>query len=93
MNNKITLESLVMDLKRVALGYQRNSIKMADRFYEESIKRKQEVDTTVLKPYLVNILKKIELIKNEDKSKAAEDALLYCILIQNYTQKFLAISE
>ena len=89
MNNKISLESMVMDLKRVALGYHRNSLTMAKRFYEEALKRKQEIDTTTTKPYLQAILEKIETLQNQSKEKIAEDALMYSVLIQNYTRKFL----
>ena len=86
MNNKVALESLAMDLKRVSLGYQRNSLKMADRFYEEAIKRSNEVDTSNVKEYLKNILKNIHSLKNIAPEKIAEDALMYSTLIQNYTQ-------
>lgn len=86
MNNKIALESLVMDLKRVSLGYQTNSLKMADRFYEEALKRSNEVDTSIIKEYLKNILKNVHQLKDAPPEKIAEDALMYSTLIQNYTQ-------
>jgi glutamine amidotransferase PdxT len=89
MDNKTTLESLAMDLKRVAMGYQRNSLKMATRFYEEARKRKNEVDMTKTKPYINNVLSKIELLDQENNEKKAEDALMYSTLIINYTQTFL----
>ena len=86
--NLIILGSLAMDLKRVSLGYQHNSMGMAERFYEEALKRKREVNMEIIKPYLKTILEKIELIKNEDNGKVAEDALMFSTLIQNYTQVF-----
>lgn len=86
MNNKIALESLAMDLKRVSLGYQRNSLKMADRFYEEALKRSNEVDTQVIKSYLKKILTNIKTLKNSPPDKISEDALMYSTLIQNYVQ-------
>lgn len=89
MNNKIPLESMVMDLKRVALGYHRNSLVMAQRFYEEALKRREELDMTTIKPYLRPILEKIETIQKQSNEKIAEDALMYSVLIQNYTRKFL----
>ena len=82
--NKIALGSLAMDLKRVALGYYRNSTKVAEIFMEEALKRKKEVDVTSVKPYVKDLLSKLEYIKNEkDKQKVAEDALMYSILFQN----------
>lgn len=89
MNNKIALESLAMDLKRVSLGYQRNSLKMADRFYIEALKRKSEVDLSTIKNYLKNILKNIETLRDSTPEKIAEDTLMYSTLIQNYTQRNL----
>ena len=82
--NKIALGSLAMDLKRVALGYYRNSTKVAEIFMEEALKRQKEVDVTSVKPYVKDLLSKLEDIKNEkDKQKVAEDALMYSILFQN----------
>lgn len=89
MNNKFILESLVMDLKRVALGNHRKSFGMAKRFYEEALKRKNEVDTSSVKSYLLDILEKIEKMKDKDPEEISEKALMYSTLIQNYTQKFI----
>lgn len=90
MNNKIILESLSMDLKRVAIGYHRGSIKMAERFLEEAFKREKEIDRSTLKPYMVNILNQMESSLNkEDKSVVSETSLLMSTLVQNYTQTFL----
>jgi hypothetical protein len=89
MNNKYILESLSMDLKRVAIGNQRKSFVMAKRFYEEALKRKQEVNMTSLKSYMVRILDNIENLKNKDPEFISELALMYSTLIQNYTQKFI----
>ena len=84
MKNKIALSSIAMDLKRVALGYHRGSYSMAEKFLDEALKRRQEVDSSLLKPYLVKLLKDIDKIKKESKKdKAAEDALLYSTLFQN----------
>ncbi|MDO8570329.1 MAG: hypothetical protein Q7R97_01980 [Candidatus Daviesbacteria bacterium] len=41
---KLIVESLAMDLKRVALGLYRGSNIMADRFKEEALKRSQELE-------------------------------------------------
>lgn len=88
MNNKIALESLAMDMKRVAIGYNRNSTHMAQRFYEEALKRKQEIDVKSVKPYVRNILDKIGKLKDQPQNHIADNALLYSILLQNYIQTF-----
>jgi len=83
MKNKQILGALAMDLKRAALGYFRGSNLMAERFFEEALKRKNEIDIDELKPYLIKYLNKIENVKKENNDKAAEDALLYSTLFQN----------
>lgn len=84
MNNKIVLESLAMDLKRVALGQFRGSMTMAQRFYEEALLRIGELDMQEVKPYMQKILQHVKQLRED-----ADNALLYSTLIQNYTQKFL----
>lgn len=78
MDNKQLLSALAMDLKRVALGLYRKSDATAARFLIEAMKRKQEIDTQKLLPYMQQILTKV----NEDIN--AEDALMYSTRIQNY---------
>lgn len=78
--NKFILESLASDLKRVALGLHRGSNAMAQRFLEEALKRKKEVDMKNVAPYIK------KLLNNLDKKIDADDALMYSTLIQNYTQ-------
>jgi hypothetical protein len=83
MKNKMIFGSLAMDLKRTALGYHRGSDKMAENFFNEAIKRKNEIDKKTTKPYLIKILKNIENIKNEKREIAAENALMYSTIFQN----------
>lgn len=83
MNNKQTLGALAMDLKRVALGYFRKSPLMVEIFFQEALKRKGEIDYKNIKPYLTKFLNNIDGLKEEEKEKAAEDALLYSIIFQN----------
>lgn len=80
MKNKYILESLASDLKRVALGLHRGSNIMAQRFLLEARNRKMEIDTKEVAPYI------IKLLNNLDKDVNAETALMYSVLIQNYTQ-------
>ena len=82
--NKIALSSLALDLRRVALGYYRGSNKMAERFFDEALKRKAEIDVSEFKPYIGSLLGKFEQIKLESENgKKAEDALMYSVLFQN----------
>lgn len=89
MNNKIALESLSMDLLRVAVGLNRGSIKMAETFQKEALKRKSEVQLNLLKPYMQKILSNIDNLPNDNDSKA-EFALMYSTLIRNYCTYYLA---
>lgn len=86
MKKNIELESLVMDLKRVALGYHRGSITMAKNFSKEALKRKKEIiKNTSLPLYVKNILERIEkLFQTKDIEKIAEDSLMFSTLLQNY---------
>lgn len=88
MNNKIALSSLALDLKRVAIAYHRKSEKVAERFFDEALKRKKEIDLSKIKPYVAVLLSKFESIKLEkDHQKRAEDALMYSFLFQNAALK------
>lgn len=77
-----------MDLKQVALGYYRHSFGMAQRFYEEAIKRRNEIDITSCKPYIQNVLQRIDSLQQKSPDVAAEDALFMSTLFQNYPQTF-----
>lgn len=80
MNNKYILESLASDLKRVALGSHRGSNTMAQRFLDEALKRKEEVEIEQIAPYMKTLLNKLNAKIDSDK------ALMYSTLIQNYTR-------
>lgn len=89
--NKIAIESLSMDLLRTALGYHRGSIKMADRFKDEALKRCSEIIISELRPNFARIVNKIPpALSNSDKDRLAEDALMYSILCKNYARKYLS---
>jgi hypothetical protein len=83
MDNKQVLGALAMDMKRVALGYFRGSTSMANIFFQQALKRKNELKHKDIKPYLVVLLNKMDKIKKEERSKAAEDALFYSTIFQN----------
>ena len=78
-----------MDLLRVAKGLYRGSDKMAERFLEEALLRKEEVNQDEIKPYLRRILMRMEKsLKSFERERRAEDALMYSTLIRNYSQRF-----
>ncbi len=83
MKNKQALGALAMDLKRVALGYFRGSTEMADKFFIEALKRREEIDGNTLKPYLRKLLHDMESISKNEGKKAADEALFYSTLFQN----------
>lgn len=89
-NNKIAIESLSMDLLRVALGYHKGSNKMADRFSKEALKRIDEVDHSMVRPYFTRWLKIMpNAISNKNKDVVAEDALMFSTITKNYAKKYL----
>ncbi len=84
MDKKVILGSLAMDLKRAALGFHLGSYAMAQRFLDEAVSRKREYKGKGLKPYMVQILDRVEKLKSQPKEKLAENALTYSTLIQNF---------
>lgn len=88
-NQKIIVESLAMDLKRVALGLHRGSITMANRFKEEAFKRTAELEQQRTDAYLSKLVKGMKNRLSRDSDRVAEDALMYSTLFQNYAIKIL----
>lgn len=86
-DQKIIIESLAMDLKRVSIGLQRGSKNMAKRFFQEALIRKSEIDQRTVPSYIRNILSKLDAKRIDEKF--AEDALMYSILFQNFAQRKL----
>lgn len=88
MNNKIAIESLSMDLLRVANGLHKGSYNMAKRFSDEALARSAEINTKEVKPYFAKVLHNINVcLSNQPKERTAEDALMYSILCKNYAEK------
>lgn len=84
MNQKIIVESLAMDLKRVALGLHRGSFAMADRFKEEAFKRCNELNSLDKNKYLEKLLKQMKSRITNNSERTAEDSLMLSTLFQNY---------
>ena len=84
---KILIESLAMDLKRVALGLHRHSLPTAKRFKEEVLKREAELESQKIDDYVKRLLDGSRKALQNDNERAAEDALMYSTLFQNYRIK------
>lgn len=87
MNQKIIIESLAMDLKRIALGLHRGSFTMAKKFKEEALERQKELKKQEINDYLRRLLEKSTQALNNEGDKTAEDALMYSTLFQNFVLK------
>jgi len=74
-NQKIIVESLAMDLKRVSLGLYRGS---------EALKRSHELESQTLNSYLKILIQRTKKVLKSDKQRVAEDALMYSTLFQNF---------
>lgn len=85
--DKLILSSIAMDLKRVALGYYRKSDKMADRFLEEAMKRREEINLKKIRPSLKKLLEGLDKMISKNNDARAEDALMYSTLFQNAALK------
>lgn len=84
----VSLSSISMDLERVAMGYQRGSTAMANKFLEEALTRRSEIDKNQVNPYIKKLMDALDGIAQEkDTQKKAEDALMYSILFQNAALK------
>lgn len=83
-----SLGALALDLKRVSLGLQSGSSAMAERFMQEAMARKKEIDTSSVDTYIVKLLDRMEeSFRIPDRLKKAEDALMYSTLFQNVVFK------
>lgn len=84
---QVIVESLAMDLKRVALGLQRGSVAMAERFKAEALRREDELEKIADDEYVLKIItgSRQSLLSNSEAM--SEDALMYSTLFQNYAQK------
>lgn len=81
MNDKQLIGALAMDLKRVAMAKHSGSKKVAERFWQEVIKRKEVVSKIKLPKYLSNLYDYLE--NNNDK----DNLLMYSVILQNYATK------
>lgn len=87
---KIIIESLSMDLLRVALGLHRGSYNMAKRFQEEALKREDELQDFELPPQLKKLLARSRPVLESANQNNAEDILMYSVLFQNFARKYFS---
>lgn len=84
--DKIVLQSLASDLKRVALAIQRNSSHSSLRFQQEALRWLNESKGKISKKddSISKLLAKVERCLQEDNDlNKAEDLLMFSTLIQN----------
>ncbi|MDP2861018.1 MAG: hypothetical protein Q8N98_04910 [bacterium] len=85
MKNEIIISSLAMDLKRAAIGLNRGSLKMAEKFCAEAAERRQELDVSNLKQYVKNVIFEVEkMFAQKDNDRKAEGFLMYSTILQNF---------
>ncbi len=87
LTQKIIIESLAMDLKRVAIGLHRGSATMAHRFKEEALKRATELENQNPNTYLKKLLTYMKKILKKRSDRVAEDSLMLSTLFQNFVVK------
>ncbi|QQG40915.1 MAG: hypothetical protein HYV37_01160 [Candidatus Levyibacteriota bacterium] len=87
LSQKIIIESLAMDLKRVALGLHRGSFNMANRFREEAFQRAAELENLNPNNYLKKLLLYMKKMITGTSERVAEDALMLSTLFQNFAIK------
>lgn len=87
LDQKIIIESLAMDLKRVALGLHRGSFKTANRFKQEALQRADELEHQDPGDYIKKLLLYMKKIFNDTTDRIAEDALMLSTLFQNFAIK------
>jgi hypothetical protein len=89
MDQKILVESMAMDLKRVALGVNRGSFAMANRFKEEALNRSVELEKQPISEYLKKLLTMTKKSLSQNTDRVGEDALMFSTLLQNFALKNL----
>ncbi len=91
MTNKLIIESLAMDLRRVAQSYYRGSNNVGYRFSQEALKRVSEVNMNEVKPYIKVLLLNLDSDLNQQNTiSIAESSLLSSTLFQNYARTYLS---
>lgn len=83
--DKVILQSLASDLKRITLSIQRNSLGTAERFNKEAQKWLEETKR-INRNAPDKLIHQIEFtLKQENSMRKAEDCLMYSVLLKNRT--------
>lgn len=94
MTTKVIIESLSMDLLRVALGLHRGSQAMAKKFEKEALNRSLELESFHPKNlYLQNLISKTKKTLRNNSPKKAEELLMYSVLFKNFAQSQYSPNE
>lgn len=81
--DKIVLQSLASDLKRITLSIQRNSLPTAIRFNQEAERWLQESKNGSDLSTKKLLARVEEVLKRDNDLQKAEDCLMYSTLLQN----------
>ena len=82
--DKVVLQSLASDLKRITLSIQRNSASSTARFNQEAANWLREALEKTEDNNIKNLLEKVRsVLEQKDDLKKAEDCLMYSTLLQN----------
>lgn len=88
INQKLIIQSLSMDLLRVALGLHHGSSGMASTFRQEALKRIKELEESEPNEYLRKLAEKTRKVLSTTEDRTKEDALMYSVLFQNFARKY-----
>jgi hypothetical protein len=88
MNNKLLLESIALDLKRVAIGTQAHSLKMSERFLQEVFKRRKMLVEAELSEPIKSSLNHMEMkLFDKNSTRLAEDALMFSNIFLSFAKQ------
>lgn len=87
MTNNQIMQAMALDLKRAAMGYYSGSVRMADIFLSEVMKRISNLENGLLNEPQKKIIKRIEFLPQEvDKMRRAEYSLTYSTLLLQFSR-------
>ena len=91
---KILLQSLASDLKRITLSIQRDSSASAERFSNEAKRWLGESAQQIEDQPTKHLLQRIDrVLAEENNLKKAEDCLMYSMILQNRSLRALRPSD
>ena len=86
MTDRQLLQAIALDLKRAAIGYQSGSLKMADIFLQEGLKKGKAITGVSDSGSLSRVLKKIQQLPEAPSTDLkAEHALTFSTILLSFT--------